>query len=81
VQVFDLSKHKPNEVLETMWRNFDEHDAAEREQRGKAGKGAQDSSQDEGDMTTAAKMRGRLRVVAAGGDGTVAWVLQVRAHI
>jgi hypothetical protein len=58
MQVFDLGKHKPDEVIGTLWRNFENPEAPSEEARA---------------------IRARLRIVAAGGDGTVAWVLQVRA--
>ena len=53
MQVFDLGDHRPDEVLEQVWENFDKEDDSQ-------------------------KYRDRLRLVAAGGDGTVAWILQVR---
>ena len=61
LQVFDLSRHKPAHVLETIWANFAEHEDEDAEKVG--------------------ALRERLRVVAAGGDGTVAWILQVRATL
>jgi diacylglycerol kinase family enzyme len=56
VQVLDLGNTPPNEVLETIWKNFGEQAAVNRE---------------------AYQLRERLRLIVAGGDGTVAWVLQV----
>ncbi|GFH18789.1 diacylglycerol kinase [Haematococcus lacustris] len=55
VQVFDLSKHKPDSVLASLWANFDAQERA-------------------GDPH-AKTLRERLRVLVAGGDGTIAWVL------
>jgi Diacylglycerol kinase catalytic domain len=69
MQVFDLAVHKPHEVLEMLWANFAKYEK-------------QESEEHKGDGSkSVAALRERLRVVAAGGDGTVAWVLQVRLLI
>ena len=58
-QVFDLGKHRPDQVLEAIWKNFGEHESR--------------------DPARVKALRERLRIVVAGGDGTVGWTLQVRA--
>ena len=52
-QVFDLSKHKPHNVLSRMWANFDAAEAS-------------------GDPAARIYQK-RLRILVAGGDGTIAW--------
>jgi Diacylglycerol kinase catalytic domain len=59
MQVFDLGKYKPDQVLTRLWQNFDE------------ATGSQEEAQ---------HLKANLRIITAGGDGTVAWVLQVRVH-
>eukprot|EP00887_Chlorella_sp_A99_P001396 scaffold8.g1396.t1 len=54
-QVFDVSESRPGPVLERLWANLREREAA-------------------GDAA-AAHVRARLRVLVAGGDGTITWVL------
>jgi len=54
-QVFDISEHRPDAVLEKMWSNFQDAEKS-------------------GDKD-AAYYRQRLRIIVAGGDGTIAWVL------
>lgn len=55
-QVFDLSQYRPNKVLQKIWDNFAEAEAA-------------------GDPN-AKYYRDNLRILAAGGDGTVAWLMK-----
>ena len=51
--MFDLSKHKPHNVLSRMWANFDAAEAS-------------------GDPAARIYQK-RLRILVAGGDGTIAW--------
>lgn len=51
-----MGQHRPDQVLQTVWKNLDE--LAEKEPE------------------RAHALRSRLRVIVAGGDGTVGWTLQ-----
>ena len=59
--MFDLAEHRPDQILEAIWKNFSKEEAAQPER--------------------VRNIRERLRVIVAGGDGTVGWTLQVRPRL